>query len=71
MTAVFDEHRFGYWRCDNCGRTLSAVAGVEPVLPPPWREREIAGYVGTFHVCSDRCEEELPLTVAARASGAD
>jgi hypothetical protein len=63
MAAVFDDHTFGYWRCDNCGRTLSSVAGVKPVLPRPWQSVEIDGFIGDFHVCTMRCLNELTLVL--------
>jgi hypothetical protein len=59
----FDDACYGYWRCDNCGRTLTAPAtsNVEPQLPPPWRDVIIEDYIGVFHCCKDKCELELRL----------
>ncbi len=69
MAAIFDEQKFGYWRCDECGRTLSAVAVEgDPVLPSPWRELSNDDYVGVFHVCSDACEHGLRADLVRRRS---
>lgn len=49
-------------RCDQCRRTLSVpnmVSSGPPPLPDPWREVSIAGWVGTWHACSARCEEGI------------
>lgn len=61
MSAHFDDdHCYGFWRCDECGRTLSTAATkVKPQLPSPWREVEIEEFVGVFHVCRDLCETRL------------
>jgi len=56
VAAIFDDQRFGYWRCDECGRTLSAVASSSPPqLPDPWREVTLDEFVGAFHVCGHAC----------------
>lgn len=72
MAAIFDDHTFGYWRCDLCGRTLSSVAGVTPILPRPWEAIEIEGFVGDFHICRPQCKTDLINRVGpARATDDD
>lgn len=31
----------------------------ESLLIPPWRCFELAGWIGTFHACSDVCEQRV------------
>ena len=70
MTKNFDDHRFGFWRCDECGRTLSAYVTqphVIPQVPQPWRSVIVHGYLGDFHCCGDTCELDLRLRLATEA----
>jgi len=54
------EHKI---RCHICGRATVIIdpsMDISPViLPKPWREVQLIGWIATFDVCSDACEEAL------------
>lgn len=43
--------------CDACGKYVEVKE--DDTLPPAWRQVDVEGWCGSFHACSDECEERL------------